>query len=431
MRGHKLWAFMMPLFVSGAFQSIYSLINAAVVSRVIGQNATAVIGVCSGYLSMQGYLVCGMSAGFGFVLFRCLGEEGQPRFRRAFWGSLWLVGGIALLGGGLSLFSGSLVSAAAVSNTLRLEAERYLIFLLLGSGCLGLKELLLYAVQGTGDTRFPALLSMAGVVSQTLLTLILIAGLGLGVWACALAILLNNGGLSLCLLVHLLRHGKADCRLLPPGEVGTPLWGELLRSGVAKAGMMALVGVGVIAMQRGVNRFSDATVAAVTCAGTVNELAISVFSAYATASGILTGRSTGRGDWADIRRINRTLLKGSLLWAAVFSLVYLFAAEWVLRLIVGAEAESVLLQAGAMWLHGCCLGYPGLCVLLVCRSALQSMGRNRALPFLGVLEMLSNLVMAALIPWGGFWCVCLNQILKWSLPGLVAGIEYRGCLRDC
>lgn len=425
----ELHFFLLPLIFSGAFQQLYSLINTAVVSRYLSYESVAVIGACAPYISMQDFLFTGMTTGFSFYIYRCIGTEDEETFRRGFWGSVYLTGGLAILGMLLALFSPAFMRLANISPELWPEAKQYVFFLMAGSGVAGLKNLLLCTVQGLGNTKFPGLLSVAGVLTNTALTVFLIAVLKLPVFAAALAMLLNNILLSLCLIVWLALHCRRQCRKLSLQKIPTGVFWELFQSGAAKSGMMMVIWLGALLMQRSVNGFSKELIAATAYANTVNSLFISVFSAYATAAGIITGQNEGMKNFKNIRSYNRRLLFMSLVWGAVFLMVNLCASGTLLKLLAGELAALEIIRAGSLNLCISSIGYFGLCVLLICRSSLQSLGQYKILPWLGIQEMLANMILALLAPRFGYSCVCLANVLKWSIPGLTAGVWYQKCMK--
>lgn len=156
----ELYFFLIPILCSGAFQQLYSLINTAVISRYLSYESVAVIGACAPYASLQDFLFAGMTTGFSFYIYRCIGTGEEETFRKGFWGSVYLTGGLAVLGVILAFFSPAFILLANIPPNLRSEAKLYFFFLMAGSGALGLKNLLLCTVQGLGDTKFPGLLSM-------------------------------------------------------------------------------------------------------------------------------------------------------------------------------------------------------------------------------------------------------------------------------
>ena len=56
---------------------------------------------------------------------------------------------------------------------------------------------------------------------------------------------------------------------------------------------------------------------------------------------------------------------------------------------------------------------------MICRNALQGMGRYMSLVLLGFLEMAVKLLTAwILIPAMGYGVVCLSTFFIWAVPGL-------------
>lgn len=425
----ELTLFLMPLICSGVFQQVYGLVNTAVVSRYLSYQAVAVIGACSKYYNMQDFIFVGMTTGFGFYIYRCIGTKNHEMFSRSFWGAFFLNGILAFGGMVLPLASRLLMSLIDIPSELQADAQRYLFFLFIGSGFLGLKNLLYCTIQGMGNTRFPSVLSMAGVVTHTFLTVFLIAGLRLGVEASALSIVLNNAFLSVCMFLYLLFHDRVLFRRISflkiPGEV----WKELLKNGIVKSGMMIFIGIGSLVMQKAVNGLSTELIAADAYANTLNSVFLEPLSAYAVAAGIITGQNAGDHNLRNIQIYNRHLLRRDFLWCIFFMLLNLTAAPYMIRILAGDNASMAVIRAGSLWLRVVCLGYPPLCVLLICRNALQSLGQYKILLTMGGMESLTDMFMSVLVPRYGYLTICFAVILKWSIPGMTALVWYRSCLR--
>lgn len=426
----ELTLFLLPIICSGIFQQIYSLVNTAVVSRHLSYEAVAVIGACSSYYSMQNYIFVGMTTGFGFYIYRCIGTKDPEKIRNSFWGAFFLNGLMAVVGIFLPFFSLLLMDLLDIPSGLRADAQKYLFFLFIGSGFWGLKNLLYCTIQGMGDTRFPGFVSIAGVVTHTFLTVFLIAGLQQGVESSAMAILLNNAFLSACLLIYLFFHNKNLFRWISFLKIPANVWKELLKNGIVKSGMMSIIGIGALFMQKAVNGLSTELIAANSYANTINSVIMEPLSAYATASGIITGQNEGCHNLKNIQKYNRYLLRRDLLWCAFFILLNLSASPYIVRFLSGSGTSMNIIWAGALWLRICCFGYPVLCILVICRNALQSMGQYKILPVLGIMESLINMVMALFVSRYGYSFVCFSVVLKWMVPGIAAGIWYRKCIKN-
>ncbi|MCI6012581.1 MAG: hypothetical protein MRZ97_07280, partial [Firmicutes bacterium] len=66
--------FLFPFFLSAGFQCIYAMVNTAVISRYLSQNAVAVTGACSGCVSIINSMFAAVVSGFGVRLSRCIGS---------------------------------------------------------------------------------------------------------------------------------------------------------------------------------------------------------------------------------------------------------------------------------------------------------------------------------------------------------------------
>lgn len=425
----ELSFFVIPLICSGVFQQVYSLVNTAVVSRYMNYEAVAVIGACSGYCSMQNYIFVGMTTGFGFYIYRCIGTKDSERFRQSFWGAFFLNVFLSFAGLILPLMSPIFIRMADIPPELYPDAKKYLCFLFVGSGFLGLNNLLYCTIQGLGDSRFPGFLSMAGVITHTVLAVFLIAALKLGVYASALSVMLNNLFLTACLLLYLLVHERTLFREITFSKIPAAVWRELIKNGIVKSGMMILIGIGALYMQKAVNGLSVGMIAANSYASTLTSMFMQPLCAYATAAGIITGQNEGCRNLKNIRKYNRYLFQRGFLWCVFFMVLHLSAAPHMVRILSGQGVSEEVVQAGALWLRICCFGYPALFLLLLCRNALQSMGHYRILPFLGILESFVNTGMALFVSRYGYLFVCFAILLKWTLPGITAWIWYRRCIR--
>ena len=72
-----------------------------------------------------------------------------------------------------------------------------------------------------------------------------------------------------------------------------------------------------------------------------------------------------------------------------------------------------------IWLLVVPFSYPFLVCLMICRNALQGMGRYLSLILLGFLEMAVKCVTAwVLIPVMGYRAVCMSTFFIWAIPGL-------------
>ena len=177
----ELQCFLFPFFLSAGFQCIYAMVNTAVVSRYLSQEAVAVIGACTGCVSIINSMLPAFISGFGIYISRCIGSGDSEEIRQGFWGAVYITLAIGAICAALTLFSKGVLQQANVPKPLMADAIAYFRIILLGASILYLKLILISTIQGMGNSTLPALISMAGVVVQTLLVVFLIAVLHMGI----------------------------------------------------------------------------------------------------------------------------------------------------------------------------------------------------------------------------------------------------------
>lgn len=425
----ELSVFLLPMVLSVSFQRIYSLVSTAVVSKYLGYKAVAVIGSCNACVSIQEFIFAGMTTGFGFYIYRCIGSKEKNTLSAGIWGGIYLTGALALLGLIGAVSAGVFAELMNISPQIREDAEKYLFFLLAGSGFLAFKNLLFCMIQGLGDSSISGILSMIGVVSQTVLTVWLVAGLRFGVEASALAILLNNMILCICLGIYLFWRYRTQIGYTSLLKISFSVVKEHLCSGAVKSGMMLTIGFGAVVMQKAVNKMPEGLIAANTYASVLAAFFVELFSAYATAAGIIAGQNKGSLHVANIKKYNRSVFIRCGCWCICVFVLFHAGGRWLFGLLAGRNVPEQVLLEGMRWLRICSYGYPGLVLLLVCRNVMQAMGYHRVLPMLGLIEMTINILLAGFVPAYQCLAVSISMVLKWSVPGVISYFVFRRMMR--
>lgn len=93
----ELGRFLFPLFLSAGFQCIYAIVNTAVLSRYLSQDAVALTGACSGCVSLINSMFPAFVSGFGVRLSRCIGSGNPEKIRQGFWGAVYLTWALGIL----------------------------------------------------------------------------------------------------------------------------------------------------------------------------------------------------------------------------------------------------------------------------------------------------------------------------------------------
>lgn len=419
--------FLIPLMFSGVFQSVYALVNSAVVGRVISHEAVAIIGACSTMNTLISHLFGGMSAGMAVYFGRCIGTGDAKTVGRAFRGAEFCMLALSALALVAAAFPGYPARAANVPEAIFPEACLYLRFLFAGAFFVGMKGLLIGLVQGFGDSKMVSVLSMASVVLQTLLVLLLVGGLHMGVEGSALAVIFNN---LICCLILAYYYRRKYINMVPsvhPGDIDGHTWGELVYNAVAKSSMMLIIWVGSFVFSRQVNNLPSELIAINTYARSINTVFVEVVSAFGTAATVMLGQNFGT-DTKDKKQrypmmvyYARRLFTGAILASLLVTLLFGAFGRFIFAFIAGVSPAETMASLGALELGIFGLGYPGLAILLVSRWGLQAMGRYRIQPVLGIIETIVNVVAARFVVDIGIAAIGWCSFFKWVLPGIAAG----------
>lgn len=427
----ELARFLFPLMLSSIFLQLYGPIGAAAAGRFLNQEAVAIIGACSAWDLILDALFISMTTGFAVLVNRAAGMGKEERLREMVQGAVFLSALMAAASFLLALFPGTFLSLANVPPQMRKDAREYLRFLLLGGGFQGLQNLLICLIQGSGESRFPAMVTVGAVIVQTGLSLIFLGVLHMGVEAVSLAVFLSLAGSVLVLSIYFFRGPWGKRMLLPFKGGNLSVWRGLTASGAAKVLMTLLANAGAFVLQRRVNQFPVDTIAGYTYANSLMNLFTQPLTAYVIAANIMSAQNVGRGDWNMAAACNRRMTIHSMAWCVFYAAAAPAAVPALMRLMAGEGAYPQVLEAGINWLLVVPFSYPFLVFLMICRNALQGMGRYQSLVLLGFLEMVVKLFAAwVLIPRLGYGALCLSTFFIWAVPGLTGLWLYKRRMRE-
>lgn len=421
--------FLFPFFLSAGFQCIYAMVNTAVISRYLSQDAVALIGACSGCVSIINATFPAFISGFGVRISRCIGSGRPEEIKQGFWSAIYMTLAIGILCLSFTLFPEIILYLANVPEIMISDAAAYFRVILLGAWILYLKLILISTIQGMGNSTVPAVLSMAGVMVQTFLVVFLIAGLRVGIIAPALAMLVNNlwQVLVLAWFLGMLSGGRIS--FVSPFGIQRAHYLDTLANGCSKGLMFIFLSTGSFFMQRMENLLPTSMLAGDTYTDQYTALFTELLSVYGTAAIVIVGQNAGRGDYRMIHDYVGRLYRRSLpvfLLIAVLSFAF---APVLIQGLAGDGASLEAIQAGILQMRIIIISYPFLTALVMLRYSLQAMGDYRAMPLFGFIEMTVNIAMAQMIPRIGYLAVCLGLALSRIGAGSAAILRYRYFMR--
>ena len=425
----ELGCFLFPFFLSAGFQCIYALVNTAVVSRYLSQEAVAVIGACSGCVSIVDSMLPALISGFGIYLSRCIGSNDSEETRQGFWGAVYISLTLGILCLLLLPFSKDFLRFSNISQQLLPDATIHFKLILLGAFLLYLKLILISTIQAMGNSTIPSLTAMAGVVTQTLLVVFLIAIMHVGIAAPALALLLNNLWQVLILALFLRSFSNGRLGFTSPFRISRDCYRMILINGASKGLLFVFLSFSSFIMQRMENCLSTDLLAGDAYCDQFTTLFTNLLCAYGTAAVVVVGQNVDRGNYRLIKDYIRRFNRHSLVWCLLIGIISLAFAPLLIGSLAGSGVSPEAIEAGIFEMRIIVISYPFLVALVTLRYALQTMGDYLAMPLFGFVEMSINIAMAMLIPKFGYIAVCLGLALSRIGAGLAAILRYRGFMK--
>jgi putative MATE family efflux protein len=326
-------AFLAPLMLSNALQSLFGTVSNALLGQMIGVDALAAVSVFFPVMFFLFAFVMGLSTGATVLIGQAWGA-GKPDRVQAVAGATLAVGlllavTVALVGG---VFSRELMIALATPPDILDQASAYARVMLLTMP-LGFVFLLMTAMlRGIGDTLTPLMALALSSAIGLILTPALIRGwFGLpatGVTAAAWASAVANA-LTLVALGLYLRRRKnplaPDATLLRRLRLDGDLLGKILGIGIPSAVGMVAMAVAELVLLGLVNGFGSQATAAY---GAVNQImGYAQFTAMSISISvsILGAQAIGSGHFGRIDAIVRTgVLLNIVLTGGLVALICLF-----------------------------------------------------------------------------------------------------------
>ncbi|WP_102410865.1 MATE family efflux transporter [Beduinella massiliensis] len=419
--------FALPLMLGTIFQQLYSLVDSAVVGRLLGVDAFAAVGAASffGWLSFS--VVLGLSQGFGVLFAQRFGAK--TGLKRAV--SMALLLTLALGAALTALFQLAVHPVLLLVRTpdaLLSGALAYLRWTLGGLVVTFLYNAAASLLRAVGDGRTPLVAVILSSVLNIVLDLLFVAALHLGISGVALAtVLAQFFAFGYCLwklrTYPDLLPALGDFRL----EAGT--LHELLRLGAPLAFRDAVISVGGLVVQSVINGYGVLFVAGTTAARRYFGLMEMAGGALEGALATFVGQNYGAGEGDRIRTGVRICVRIAVVCAVAVALLIVALGRPLLGLLV-APGEEAAQAIGVGYANLCAIALclPALYLLYVYRSALQGIGRPFVPMLSGFAELLLRIAAVYLLPrWFGVWGVYFAEPAGWVGAGLLLCVSYYRC----
>lgn len=414
-----LLQFSLPVIAGNLFQLFYTLADTVIVGRTLGAQALAAVGSTTIVIYFVLCFVQGFTGGFGICLAQRFGARDIPGQRSSAAVSWLLSAGFAVIITVLfCALSHPILRWMRTPEDIYAEAYSYMFVVLLGTGATVFYNMISNMLRSLGDSRTPLFFLIFSALLNVVLDLVFILPLGMGVagaaWATVLSQLLSA---VLCTVV-----GMRNFDVLRTRRADFTDWrrtaAKHLAVGFPMGFQMSVMCIGQLAMQTGVNSLGSVAVAGYTAATKVDQLSVLMNNAFGIALSSYVAQNYGAGQYRRIGEGVRACLVQIELCNVLMCALLLGCRHLVVPLFLGSPTAEVIRYSDG-YLFAVCPFYVVLGLLMVFRTAIQSMGNSRT-PFEAcvielVMRILGSVGLAALLaPYGlSYTGICLSHTLAW------------------
>jgi len=428
-----LLLFSLPLMAGNIFQQMYTVVDTAVVGKVLGVDALAALGAVDWLNWLTLGAIQGFTQGFSILMAQRFGAGDYSKLRQTVANSIILaVLCAAVLTGASQALAGTAVDLLQTPQEIRPISMAYLRILFGGLPIVMAYNLAASILRALGDSRTPLAAMIAASLTNIALDLLFVMGFHWGVQGAAVATLMAQclaAGVCIWRLSRMavLRLSREDW------TPSAPLCGRLMWLGSPMAFQNTVIAVGGMIIQTIVNGFGVAFIAGYTAANKLYGILEVAATSYGYAMTTYAGQNLGAGK---VRRISQGIRAGvviALATSVVISVLMLVFGRFILScfLPAGSEAGGEALDVGYRYLSLMSLCLPVLYLLHVTRSCVQGLG-NTMLPMASGMAEFAMRTGGALMlpPVIGEAGVMVAEVLAWFGADLILVPSYFFVMRQ-
>lgn len=426
--GNPVWLlliFAVPMLIGNVFQQMYNLVDSVIVGRYVGANALAAVGATNSVSFLFFALCNGIGSGGGIITAQQFGAGNKDEVKKAIVSSGYiLMLGSVFMGGIAFLVTEGVLSFMATPDEIMGDAVIYM-----RMQCLGLPLVAIYnhsssMLRALGDSKTPLYFLIFSCILNVVLDLWFVCGLNMGIFGAALATMIAQliAGLG-CLLfaVKTNEYFKMEKKHFYPDK--HTIWGSV-RLGVPLSLQFSLIAISCMALQRVVNGFGPAVMAAFTATSRVEQLLHQPYQTLSAALATYSGQNLGANK---LKRIKLGFHK-SMMMMIVFSLAMLPVMQFFGGAIVGLFVDDAQVIAhGADCMRITSLFYLFLGTIYMTRGVLNGVGDAMFALINGVVEVIGRItipVALTMIPFFGVKGIWWSTGIVWAISALFCILRY-------
>lgn len=302
----QLIVFAAPLLASGLLQTVYNMVDAAVVGQVVGSNGLAAVSIGGDVLHTLTFVAMGFSNAGQVVISQFIGAGQKDKVKRVI-GTLFtflLICSVVIMGACL-VFQSQILSLLNTPAEAWDYAMDYVAPCILGLVFIYGYNLVSAILRGMGDSRHPFIFIAIAAVLNIVLDLLFVAGFHWAAFGAALATVIGQAVSFLLSMVFLFRNRERfgfDFKRTSFG-IHMDVFAPLVKLGIPMVLQSAAINFSRLFVGANINTYG-VLATAVTGIGNKLDAAVNVFTnSLSTAGSTMIGQNIGAEKYDRVPRI--------------------------------------------------------------------------------------------------------------------------------
>ena len=347
--GKQIFNFALPMLLGNIFQQLYNVVDTIVVGKGIGESALAAVGASFPYIFVLISFVVGIAMGATVIISQFYGAKQMEKVKQAidtlyifmFFAAIFLT----FFG---RWFSKYIFKIIDLPPDVTVEAVKYFNVYAVGFifffGFQGISAVL----RGLGDSKTPFYFLILSTLTNVVLDLWFVFGLGMGIKSVAAATVIAQGVAFFAISFYINRfHSFLNFNPLKM-KFNKAMFLKSMKIGLPAGFQQTFVSIGFMALYRIVNAFGTSTIAAYAVAMRIDAFAALPAMNFSAALSTFTGQNIGACRFDRVKTGLKVTLKMTMVVALTVTVLAVSFADPLLKLFTN---EPEVIEIGKQYLY--------------------------------------------------------------------------------
>lgn len=414
--------FTIPFLIGNIIQQFYVIISSIFVSVFVGTNALGGVGIASTISFMVFGFAVGSCNGFCIVLAQRFGAKRKKGIKISVAASLHLYILFTIL---VTIISVIITKPLLLfMDTPQANYEHAYTFAII-SYC-GIFSQVAYnlfsgMLRSVGDNKTPLIFLIISAILNVLFDFITVAVLHLGTKGAAISTIAAQTISSIPCLIFIYKKYPFMWPTKKEWKINKRYILAQIKIGIPMGLEFAITAIGIIMLQKTINKFGENIIAGFAIAMRVENLVIASFIALSIATATYTAQNFGAQKYIRIKQGAKSTIIIGMFFCAFFSSILMLLWDQITELYLltsdpaTTQATKIAIKKAArQYINIAIYNYPVLCLLITFRSLVQALGRTLIPLLAGVCELVMRVLGAVVLAHlFGYVGICCSPILAW------------------